>query len=331
MKTLTKFSLTALMGITSLMSSVGTVVAQENNFPNKSLTYIVPFPLAGPTDVSGRILAEALGKELKQTVVVENKSGASGTIGIRQLIRSKPDGYTFATLVAPSLTAPFILPSAPYDLNKDVKPVGLAYITPIVLVVNPQFTPNIKDIKSLVAAAKASPTGLNYATASVGSTAHLSMELIKKDLGIQLTHVPFRGSAPAMTALLAGDITFMYSDLVAVLGQIKAGKLYPIVVNTKERLAELPNTPTLLEENIQAAKAASWGGLVVPKNTPDSAVAVLSDALKKVLENPEVASKLKANGFYTQYGDAKAMKEAIYHDSKLWESVIEENNLRQAK
>lgn len=144
-----------------------------------------------------------------------------------------------------------------------------------------------------------------------------------------MTHIPFRGSAPGVTALLGGEVTFMYSDLVAVLSQIKAGNLYPIAVNTDERIDELPDTPTLKEENIQAAKASSWGGLVVPKDTPDHEVKVLSDALKVILEDATVQSRLKAVGAYPNYTDSQTMKDIIEKDSAIWSSVIEENNLKQ--
>lgn len=304
--------------------------AQTDNFPDKALTYIVPFPPGGPTDVAGRVLEDALGKVLNQTVVVENRSGASGSIGINQMIRSQPDGYTIAGLAAPSLTAPFMLPQPPYDLKTDVKPVGIAYITPLVIVVNPKVTPDITDMESLAKVVKAKKEGLNYTTAGVGSTANLAMELIRKDLDLDMTHIPFRGSAPGVTALLAGDVELMYSDLVAVLSQIKAGNLRPIAVNTDERLEELPDTPTLKEQNIQVAKAVSWTGLLAPKDTPDDRVNTLSAALKTVLDDESVQTRLKAVGAYPNYTTPEAMQKIIEQDSAIWAGVIEENNLKQA-
>lgn len=328
LKLLSKLSLISALALSQVVS-VQTAIAQSNDFPNKNLSYIIPFPPGGPTDVAGRVMAEAMGKVLKQNIVVENKSGASGSIGINQLIRSKPDGYTIASLAAPSLTAPFMLPKSPYDLKSDVKPIGLAYITPLVIVVNPKVTPEIKDMASLIKAAKEEKAGLNYTTSGIGSTAHLAIELIRKELDIDMTHIPFRGSAPGVTALLAGEVSFMYSDLVAVLTQIKAGNLYPIAVNTDKRIDELPDTPTLKEENIQAAKASSWGGLIAPKDTPDHEVQVLSDALKKILEDPDVQSRLKAVGAYPNYTNSRDMADIIEKDSATWSGVIEANDLRQ--
>lgn len=328
MKLLTKLSFVSAL-VLSQTALIPAAMAQNNNFPDKSLNFIVPFPPGGPTDVAGRVLADALGKELKQTVVVENKAGASGSIGINQLIKSKPDGYTIASLAAPSLTAPFMLSQAPYDLKTDLKPIGLAYITPLVIVVNPKYSPDITDMKSLAKAVREKQGGFNYTTAAIGSTAHLAMELIKKDLSLDMTHIPFKGSAPGVTALLGGEVSLMYSDLVAVLSQIKAGNLRPIAVNTQQRLDELPDTPTLQEQDIQAAKAASWSGLVVAKDTPEHEVKVLSDALKVVLADENVKSRLKTVGAYPHYSDSKTMQETIAKDSAIWSAVIEENNLRQ--
>lgn len=306
-------------------------LAKESDFPNKAMTLIVPFPPGGPTDVSGRIIAEALGKELGQTVIVENKTGASGTIGINQLIRSKPDGYTLAALAAPSLTGQFILAQKPYDLTTDIKTIGKMYETPLVIVVNPKYTPEIKDLGALIKMAKEAEHPLNYTTAGIGSTAHLAIELIQKETDVTLEHIPFRGSAPAISALLAGDVVFMYSDLVAALAHIKSGDLYPIAVNTKERISELADTQTIQEQGYQSAKTTSWGGLIAPKDTSEHVVNVLSAALEKSLENPDVQERLRAVGSYPTYTDSQALQQIINNDSEIWSSVIEQNNLKQGK
>lgn len=304
-------------------------ISQEKNYPNKPINYIVPYPPGGPTDVAGRVLAEAMGKKLNQNIIIENKSGASGSIGINQLIRSKPDGYNIAGLAAPSLTSPFMLEKAPYDLTTDVAPIGVAYITPLVIVVNPRYTPEIKDMKSLAEAAKKLPQGMNYTTAGVGSTAHLAMELIKKDIGVQMTHVPYRGSAPGVSALLAGDIPLMYSDLVAVLPHIKAGNLRTIAINTENRLEELLETRTLAEQGVQISKAFSWSGIVAPQGTAENVINKLSQTLEIVLKDEGVKNRLKNVGAYPYYKNPHDAKKLIAQDSDIWSEVIKDNNLKQ--
>ncbi|NOL52552.1 Bug family tripartite tricarboxylate transporter substrate binding protein [Pelistega suis] len=328
MRTLLKLSLisSAFLGLAGMHSST---LAQVDNFPTKPITQIVPFPPGGSTDISSRILAEALGKELKQTIVIENKSGASGTIGINQLIRSNADGHTMATLSAPALTAPYILPSVSYDPNKDFKAVGMFYITPIVVTVNPKYQSKITDLASLIEASKNSKDGLNYTTAGVGSTAHLTIETIKKDLGLKLTHIPFRGTAPAVTALLAGEVDFLYAEVAPVLGQIKAGSLKPIAIGTSERFALLPDVPTFKEQNITTETSLSWGGIVVPKDTPDDIVQKLSSSLKTVMENKDIQEKLSSAGLQPHFQDYAKFQQTIATDSGFWAKVIKENDLKQ--
>lgn len=320
----------SILSIGVLASSfLPAISTAADNFPNKPITYIVPFAPGGASDIGGRILSEALSKELKQTVVVENKTGAAGTIGLGQLIRSAPDGHTLSIVVPPNLLAPYLMPTAPYDLSKDVKAVGLTYLTPTVIAINPKFHPNIKDLNSLIQAAKDSKNGLNYATVGVGSTGHLSMELLAKDLNIKLEHIPFRGSSPGVTALLAGEIDFMFSDIVSLLSHLDAGTLIPIAVGTDDRLSQLPNVPTIKEQNPKANTISTWTGIVVPAQTPDAIVDKLSAALKKVLENPELQERLTTIGAIPYYRDGAFMQKRIVDDSAFWNKIIQDNNLQQ--
>lgn len=317
--------LTVIIG--SCLITIAKPSLATTDYPSKTITNIVPFPPGGLTDITGRIISEALSKKLNQTIVIDNKSGAAGSIGISQVIRSKPDGYTLGSITSPALLAPHILPKAPYDLRTDIKPIGIAYITPLVLVINPKYTPEITDMPSLIATGKKG--SLNYSTGGLASTAHLTMELIKKELNLDITHIPFRGSSPAVTAILSGELHFMFSDLASVLTHIKAGTLKPLAVSTTTRIDELPDTPTLTEVNIHSAKAASWGGMLAPKATPDDIIDKLSTALKEVLEDDNVQKRLKAAGAYPHYADSKTMQATINSDTAIWSEVIKENNLKQ--
>lgn len=298
------------------------------DYPNRTLTFVVPYPPGGPTDITGRLLAEALGKELGQTVVVENRGGASGSIGVSYVIRSKPDGYTFGAVAAPSLVAPFMLDTKPYDLTTDIQPVGMAYVTPLVVLVNPELTPEITDMASLIEYVKEQPSGFNYTTAGIGSTAHLAMEIIGSENELDMLHIPYQGSAPAINALLAGDVSMMYSDLVAAMPQITSGKLRAIAINTDERLEDLPDVPTLVEQGVEAAKAVSWGGLVLPKDAPEEAVNVLSAALESVLQDEGLQEQMRRVGAIAQYQDPAELAQTIKVDSEIWNNAIKEFNIK---
>ena len=299
---------------------------QAAEYPDKSVSWIVPFPPGGPTDTSARILADAFSKELGQTFVVENKPGASSTIGLRHTMRSKPDGYTISMIVAHGLTAPYMLPEVPYNLETDIQPIGLAYFTPLILVVNPELLPEVTDIKSYGEAMRGKDG--NYTSAGIGSTSHLTMELIRSELGLDTTHIPFQGSGPAVTAVLSGEIPAMMSDPVAVLPHIKAGKLRPIAVNATERLSALEDVPLLSEQGIASVDAISWVGLFAAKDTPEQIINTLNSTLKKAVTNPEIAKRMQQVGAYPIYSTPEEMERLISDDSALWKKVIEENNLK---
>ncbi|NYT60833.1 tripartite tricarboxylate transporter substrate binding protein [Alcaligenaceae bacterium] len=305
----------------SLLVAAGTANA---TYPDRPVSWVIPFPPGGPTDVATRVLADAFSKELDITFVTENKPGASGSIGVRNVMRSKPDGYTIGMLASPSLTAPYMLAANLYDLSKDIQPIGVAYVTPLILVVNPEVMPDVTDLASL---AKAGKNGdLNYTSAGTGSTGNLTMELLKTELNFAATHIPYQGSSPAVTAVLAGDVPIMLSDSVAVLPQIKAGKLRAIAVNT-ENFKALPDVKSLKEQGVKGSKAISWVGVFAPLKTPDEARIKLADTLKKVLQDPQVAERMISVGAYPVYGDADNMAQRIITDSAIWEKVINDNKL----
>lgn len=325
MSTLKRFGKTLFAVTTSaLVMASATAVQAQPDFPNKPLTWVIPFPPGGPTDVTSRILADAFSRELGQTVVTENKSGASGTIGVRSVTRDKADGYTFGTLAAPSLIAPYLMPNAPYDLTQDITPIGVAYTTPLIMVVNPDALPNVTDLASLAEAAKT--MDLNYTTAGVGSTAHLTVELIKKELGFDAIHIPYQGSAPAVTATLAGEVPLMFSDSLAVLPHIQAGKLRPIAVNT-DNFAPLPDVKSLNQQGVTSTKAVSWYGVFGPKGMPDEIRDKLSATLDKVLQDPVVIERMQSAGAYPNFTTPQGMADRIKTDSAIWEAVIKENNI----
>ncbi|OWT60180.1 Bug family tripartite tricarboxylate transporter substrate binding protein [Candidimonas nitroreducens] len=296
-------------------------------YPERPVTWVVPFPPGGPTDVASRVLAHAFEQALGQSFVVVNKPGASGSIGMRQIVSSKPDGYTIGTLAGPSLLAPLMLKSPPYDLTKNIQAVGLAYLTPLVLVVNSHAMPGVTDLKSLASFGRGKD--LNYTSPATGSIGHLTLALILKELGLRGTHIGYQGSAPAVTAVVAGQVPLALLDSVAVLPQVKSGALNAIAV-TIDGYDQLPQVKSLAQQGAESAKTASWGGLVAPRGLPPEALSRLQGTLQEVLKDPKVISRLKAVGAYTSFEGAAALQKRIDSDTEVWGRVIKENNLRKA-
>lgn len=319
----------ARVGLAALMSLTFISMAPAHaEYPERPVSWVIPFPPGGPTDVTTRVLAEIFTRELGETFISENRSGASGAIGVRNVIRSKPDGYTIGTLAAPSLTAPFMQETPPYDLQTDVQPVGLAYEVPLILVVNPEVLPDVTDVASL---AKAGQDGneIPYTAAGVGSTSHLTIELMKSELDFAAINIPFQGSAPAVAAVLAGDVPVMLSDAIAVLPHIKSGSLRAIAVNRDEPIEGLEDVKSLRAQGVESTKAVSWGGVIAPVGTPDDVIAKLSKTLETALNDPEIRARMISVGAYPAFSTPEDMAERIKTDSEIWSKVIEDNDIRQ--
>lgn len=298
------------------------------DYPDRAVSWIVPFPPGGPTDVASRILASEFAKVLGQPFVVVNKAGASGSIGLRQIARAKPDGYTIGTLSGPSLLAPLMQNSAPYALLDDVDVVGLAYLTPLILVSNPKVFPEVTDLKSL--AALGNNKDLNYTSPATGSIGHLTMELIRKELDFKGTHIGYQGSSPAVTAVLSGEVPIMFADSVAVLQHIKSGSLRALAVSI-DGFEDLPDIKSLAQQGVQSMKTASWSGLVAPKGTSNEAVSRLTEVLRQVLQEPATIQRLKAVGAYPKYENQDQLKGRIASDTDVWKQVIKDNNLQSMR
>lgn len=303
----------------------GRVHAQD--WPGKPVTLVVPYPPGGPTDTAARIIGEKLSAGVKQTVIVENKAGASGTIAAQSVARSRPDGYTLMLLATPTLLAAHLMSVKGYDLFRDFAPVATLYDLPIVLVVNPKVLPGVTDLQQLVAKAKAEGGKLNYTTAGQGSFGHLSTEMLKNLAKFDMQHVPYRGSAPAVADLLGGQVPIMFSDLVAVLQHIRSGSLRAIAVGSPKRLPSLPDVKTVAEQGFPGFDAVSWGGLLAPAKTPAAVITRLSDELKQVLADAEVQKKLEAAGAYAAWQPPQQMAARMQADFDRWGKVIRNNNI----
>jgi len=296
-------------------------------WPAKPITLIVPFPPGGPTDVASRIVAQKMSASLGQSIVIDNRSGASGTVGAAAAARAPADGYTFVTLATPTLLASHLYGPTGYDIFKNFTPVGSIYDLPIVLVVNPKSLPDVTGVQGLIAKAKAEGGKLNYTSAGAGSFGHLTTEQLKTIGKFDMQHVPYRGSAPAVTDLIGGQVPAMFSDLVGVLPHVKAGKLRAIAVGSGQRVSLLPDVKTVAEQGFPGFDATSWGGLLAPAGTPKDIVERMSAELKKALADKEVQEKLQSVGTFAAYRTPEQTGVRMREDFERWGKVIRDNHI----
>jgi tripartite-type tricarboxylate transporter receptor subunit TctC len=264
----------------------------EADYPSRTIKMVVPYPAGGTTDLLGRLIADQFKTGLAATVIVENKPGAGTTLGAEQVAKSEPDGYTL--LMATSTTLAInktLYKNLPYDPVKDFSPVGLVAGVPFALIVNPTLP--AKTLPQFIAYAKSKP-GLAYGSAGNGSPQHLGAEMIKTAAGIDIRHVPYRGSVPAMLDVIAGHIPFMVVDLQPALQQIREGKVRVLGVTTPKRVAAAPDIPTLAEAGLPGFELVAWQGVVAPAGTPRAIVDQLAAQLGKLLADPATREKLAA-------------------------------------
>ena len=302
-------------------------VALAQDYPTKPITLIVPFPPGGPTDVASRIIGQKIEEGLGQPIIVDNRAGASGTIGAALAARAKPDGYTFVMLATPTLLADHLYTNVNYKLFENFEPVANVYDLPIVLVVNPKSLPEVKTLQDLIEKAKAEKGGLNYTTAGVGSFGHLTTEMLKKIAGFDMLHVAYRGSAPAVTDLLGGQVPIMFSDLIAVLPHIQSGDLHAVAVGTAKGVSMLPDVKSIADQGFPGFDATSWGAMLAPAGTPREIVTRVSEELKKALADAEVQKRLEGVGTFAAWQSPEQLVERMRSDHERWGQVIRENKI----
>ncbi|MBP1859033.1 Bug family tripartite tricarboxylate transporter substrate binding protein [Rhizobium herbae] len=265
--------------------------AQAQEFPDRPVTLVVPFAAGGSTDVVARIIGQKMSEDLGQQVVVENVAGAGGNLGADRVARAEPDGYTILMgTVATHALNPLILKTKPYDPEKDFAPVSLLVLVPNVLVVNPELP--AKNVAELLALLKAAPEQYSYASSGNGTPLHLSGELFKKMAGVNMQHVPYKGSGPALNDVIGNQVPIMFDNLPSSSGHIKSGTLRALAVTTKERAPSFPDVPTIAE-TIPGYETYTWNTLFAPAGTPKEAIDRLNASAKKALADPAVAEKMK--------------------------------------
>ena len=287
-------------------------------WPARPIRLVVPFPPGGLIDNMARLVGSRLSQELGQPVVIDNKPGAGGNVGAAEVARAPADGYTLL-MASPALTiSPAIYKNLPYQPSQ-LAPVALLGRVPNVLLVNPAS--GIGKVQDLVGRAKAKPGQLNYASNGNGTSLHLSAELFKRRSETFITHVPYRGAAAAITALLSGEVDMMFDNLPSAIGQIQAGKLRALAVTTAQRSSALPDVPTLAEAGMDGFNVSAWFGVAAPAGLPAPVATRLADALQKVVQQPEVAAAMQRQGADPTFMDAASAAAALNADAAQWKQV----------
>ncbi|WP_237173340.1 Bug family tripartite tricarboxylate transporter substrate binding protein [Paracandidimonas lactea] len=323
--------LTKHLRLTALVAaacSLIPVAAHAAEWPTgRPITIIVPYAAGGFADTRMRMLGEELAKELNAKVVVENKAGAGGVIGTADISRAKPDGYTIGSgNLAPLAVNPTLMPkNVPYDVKKDIAPIILIEESPLILNVNKQVP--VKNLAEVIALAKKDPGALTFGSSGVGGAHHLSGELFASTAGVKMTHVPYKGGAPAATDLMAGHIDMMFEMGYAALPAIQANKVHPIAVTSAKRLALLPDVPTVAESGLPGFESYNWQGIIAPAGTPQPIIQKLNAAFNHILQKPEVKKAFDATGGQIGGGTPEHFRDFIQSETKKWAEVIKTANV----
>jgi tripartite-type tricarboxylate transporter receptor subunit TctC len=311
---------TALLALVPALLAVTQGAAQ--GYPDRTVHIVNPYPPGGSVDTMARILAQKLSEQLGQQFIVENRAGAGGNTGAESVAKSEPDGYTllFSAPGPLAINATLYVKGLPFDPAKDFAPIALFATTPLVLMVNNDVP--TKNVRELIALAKAQPGTINFASAGNGSTPHLAGELFKHMAGINIVHVPYRGTGPAMNDLLGGHIQMSFDLLPASLPQIEAGKVRGIANAGATRPKSLPQLPTIAEQGLPGFEASSWFGLVAPARTPAPIVETLSAAVAKILKMPDVVARFDELGAAPGTAFGKDFRKFLAAETKKWGEVI---------
>lgn len=312
----------SLLSLLSLAMVPAAAIAQE--WPAKSLTFVVPFPAGGSNDIAARVVAEGVRKRLAQTVVIENKAGANGTLGVEAVLRAPKDQHTFL-IASDSVSLLPLFRTTAWDLTKSFVPVAALSFQPIVVVTAPSS--GLKSIKDLQALAKSKPNQISYASSGQGSIQHLVGELFSQQLGIDLLHVPYKGGGQAVNDVLAGQVTAAVLGAAVVLPHIKAGRLIPLAVSTRSRSPMLPETPTLIESGAGDIDVPQWSALFAVEGTPASVVTRLRRSVEDTLAEPDIKKRFMNAAMEISTVSPEAFHLRMVQDRERWSKLIKERKI----
>jgi tripartite-type tricarboxylate transporter receptor subunit TctC len=331
--TLVKRSRVRLLGAAAAMALGATITmtpalaADATNWPTQPVKLIVPFAPGGTSDVLAREIAARLQVALKQTVVVDNKAGAGGVLGADSVAKAAPDGYTVLLgTIATHAINPALMPKMPYKADRDFAPVILLGKISNVLLIGPGA--QARTVKDIVAAAKAKPGDITFASAGQGTSQHLSGEVFRLMTGADLTHVPYKGSAPAIQDVMGGQVPMSFETVTVALPQIKAGKVKAVAVTSAKRSAQLPDVPTLAESGVPGFDVSSWQALYLPAGTPPAIVAKLNAEVQKIVAQPDVKAKMESLGLEYAPNTPAQFTEFQKAEQARWAKVIKDGNVK---
>lgn len=308
----------ALAAFALLTAMASTPAAAD--WPTKPITLVVPYPPGGPTDIVGRTVAKGLSEALGQTVIIDNRSGAGGNIGAELVAKSEPDGYTLLLATTAHAINMSLFKNLSYDTSKSFVPLSLLTQGPLVIVSRPDLP--AQNVRDLIALAKSAPGKLTFASSGNGQSTHLSAELFNAMAGTRMVHVPYRGSAPAMTDVMGGQTDVMFNTMLSSMPYVRDGKLRAFAVTSATRSPAAPDIPTVAESGIPDYEATAWNGLMAPAGTPDAVVQKLSNTLQTVLADQALQQQFAQQGFDTQWMSPADYRQFIDREIKKWAQVV---------
>ena len=316
-------------GFTAVLLGCATLANAQTaqTFPNRSMRMVIHFPPGGPTDFVGRALAQKLSEAWKQQILVENRPGAGGVIGVESVLRSPADGYTLLFGTSGSLAlAPALNSKLPYNVFTDLAPITLAVINPQILVVHPSLP--VRTVNDLIKLAKSRPGQINYGSVGPGSPQHLGMEMLKSMAGVNLVHIPYKGTAPAMTDLISGQISAMFNSMPSVLPHIANGRMRGIAVGSAKRSPAAPDIPTVAEAGLKGFQYVTWYALLTPAATPKDVITKINAESVRVLSNPEMVQRLSSQGAEPAPGSPEDLAKFMRNEYEEWKKVIKSANIK---
>lgn len=316
-----------ILAVITLLQGMYAQPACAAEYPTRPIRMIVPFPPGGGNDILARAVGQRLSPIIGQQIIIDNRGGAGGQLGAELAAKAEPDGYTLFLGSIGNLTfLPVLQARLPYDPVRDFAPVTLLATSAFILVVNPEVP--AKSLKELIALAKAKPGQLNYGSAGSGSSLHMTAELFKLDAGLDITHVPYKGTSPALIDLLANQVQMMFSTMPTMVPHVKSGKLRALGVSSTTRAEALPDVPTAAEAGLPGFDVLNWQGIVVPKKTPDAIVQKLSRALLTTLKSPEMIKALATQGLDAAGGAPEQFGTLIKSEIEKYAKVAKEAKLK---